>query len=63
MNTKLALQITIGAVVLSAAFLSSGCVGPAVRHDARVDRRGDRVENRWDRRDDRRDRIENRYSY
>lgn len=63
MNTKLTLQIILGAATLSAALLSSGCVGPAVRHEARVDRRSDRVENRWDRRDDRRDRIENRYSY
>lgn len=63
MNTKLTLQIILGAAVLSAALISSGCAGPAARHEARVDRRSDRVENRWDRRYDRQERIENRYSY
>ena len=59
--------------VLGAAGLA-GCAGPAVRHEARMDRRsdaGERVEdrsstrqyNRYDRRTDRYDRIDSRYGY
>ena len=58
----------------TAALLLTGCAGPAVRHDVRVDRRGDAAErtdarvttrhdNRYDRRSDRHDRIDTRYGY
>jgi hypothetical protein len=59
-------------VVSSLGFL--GCGGPARRHDARVDRRGDRMartdervttrqDNRYDRRTDRHERIDSRFGY
>jgi len=64
----------VSLVALVAIFMISGCAGPAVRHDNRVDRRhdaGDRVEyradarqdNRYDRRDDRYDRRDARFGY
>ena len=37
--------------VLVAVFVFTGCTGPAVRHDNRVDRRDYRQDNRYDRRD------------
>jgi hypothetical protein len=68
-------QIYIASLAgLIASCILSGCAGPAVRHDIRVDRRqdaADRVEdrssnrqdNRYDRRDSRYDRRDQRGYY
>jgi hypothetical protein len=70
MKTKLTLQIVFISAILVTGIFSTGCAGPAARHNARVDRREDaadragaRQDIRYDRRADRRDRIDDRYSY
>ena len=72
-KTEPDMKITLSTFLLATLALS-GCVGPAVRHESRVDRRGDRYENRddrrydrhdnrYDRRADRGERVEARYGY
>jgi len=53
----------VSLAALTAAFTITGCVGPAVRHEVRVDRRDDRHDIRYDRRDDRYDRRDARWGY
>lgn len=70
MKTRMAFVLPFFLIALSFV----GCAGPAVRHDARVDRRGDVAErssnrastrqgNRYDRRDSRYERIDSRDGY
>jgi hypothetical protein len=71
MKTKI--QI-LSLITLAGAFVMTGCAGPEVRHDVRVDRRTDSAErvedrsgtrqyNRNDRQGDRYDRRGTRYGY
>jgi hypothetical protein len=64
MKTKIHI-VSLAALV--AVLVMTGCAGPAVRHDYRVDRRYDRHDNRYDRRydryDNRYDRRDARYYY
>jgi len=77
-NQLTIMKTTTTKLVILAAFvavlLTTGCAGPAVRHDNRVDRRHDtaervddratnRQDNRYDRRGDRYDRRDARYGY
>ena len=48
MKTKIHI-VSLAAFV--AVFIMTGCVGTAVRHDHRTDRRDDRQDHRYDRRD------------
>jgi hypothetical protein len=57
MKTKIRI---VSLVALMAILVMTGCAGPAVRHDYRVD---NRVENRDDRQDNRYDRRDARLGY